>query len=582
VQLRRVEIERFRAFDRIAVDFDHTTVLIGENGSGKTSVFDALLICLGHGRAESNSFVFDEDDFHRNEGSSVEPIRIRLTIGESSSGRWDQPHATALRPAIATRRDGSRVIELEVTARLAASGAIESGWSFRGDDGQPIAAARSPELLRRLRELVPVVTLRNNLTYLFPDSSVNAASGGSGALERTIEAHYGRLTETDALPAGSHARKRLDDALGVARDAAQRIMAPAPAAERRREKRFTEEGLRIPVSVWQRGRPGSAAQRLGALILIGAIFDSGVRGVVDPHASPVLLVEDPESHLHPTTLASLWGLFESMRFQRILTTNSSELLRVVPLHSIRRLVRQEERVVVHSVAPDALTIEQLRRVRYHVRARRGLAFFGRAWLLVEGETEFWLLPELAHLCGYDFGTEGIATVEFAQCGITPLVRLAQALGIEWHVLADGDRAGRVYANTTLGLTRHEPDEERLTQLAEYDIENCLWNHGYADVYRQIAGSSRAAWERPGTVIDRAIRKSSKPFLAIAVIEAMAREGSPGVPEPLRKVVEHLVTLARRTSEPRREPKKRKRKQRERRVGPDLDRGFVPPSPEGSR
>lgn len=576
-----MEIERFRAFDRIAVDLDHTTVLIGENGSGKTSIFDAILICLGHGREASGTFAFDEDDFHRNERSTPGPIRIRITIGESAEGRWDQPHAAIIRPAIVTRHDGTRVIELEVTARRTAAGEIESEWAVRGSDGQPIAAAHTPGLLRRLRELVPVVTLRNNLTYLFPEEAANGAGSGTGALERTIEAHYGRLTETDALPVGSHARKRLDDALRVARDAAQRIIAPAAPAERRREKRLTEEGLRIPVNVLQRGRPGSAAQRLGALILIGAIFESGVRGVVDPHASPVLLVEDPESHLHPTTLASLWGLFESMRFQRILTTNSSELLGVVPLHSIRRLVRQEERVVVHSVDPGALTVEQLRRVRYHVRARRGLAFFARAWLLVEGETEFWLLPELAHLCGYDFATEGVATVEFAQCGITPLVRLAQALGIEWHVLVDGDRAGRTYANTTLGLTRHEPDEERLTQLVEYDIENCLWNHGYADIYRQIAGSSRAVWERPGTVIDRAIRKSSKPFLAIAVIEAMAREGSPGVPEPLRNVVERLVGLARQTSEPRREPQKKKRKRRTRRSGPDLDRGFAPPSPEGT-
>ncbi|MBI2214307.1 MAG: DUF2813 domain-containing protein [Acidobacteria bacterium] len=575
MQLQRLEIERFRTFDRIAVDFDHTTVLIGENGSGKTSVFDALLICLGHGRAASGTFAFDEDDFHRNAGPAVEPIRFRLTIGESAEGRWDAPHATALLPAIVTRHDGSRVIELEVTARLTGSETIETTWSMRGSDGHPIASARSPEILRRLRELVPVVTLRSNLTYLFPDNE-NGTNGEAGALERTIEAHYGRLTETDALPEGSHARKRLDDALRVARDAAQRIITPAPATERRRERRLTEEGLRIPVRVWQRGRPGSAAQRLGALILIGAIFDSGVRGVVDPQASPVLLVEDPEAHLHPTTLASLWGLFESMRFQRILTTNSSELLSVVPLHSVRRLVRQDERVVVHSIAPEALTVEQLRRVRYHVRARRGLAFFARAWLLVEGETEFWLLPELAHLCGYDFGTEGVACVEFAQCGIAPLVRLAQALGIEWHVLADGDRAGRVYAATTRGLMRHEPDSERLTQLAETDIENCLWNYGYADVYRGTAGFSRAAWERPANVIDRAIRKSSKPFLAIAAIEAIARDGSRGVPEPLARVVEHVVALARRTSQPQHEGRKRRAKRRSRKTAPPLTRDLVPP------
>lgn len=563
MQLRRVEIERFRAFDRIAVDFDHTTVLIGENGSGKTSVFDALLICLGHGRGASGKFVFDEDDFHRAPGAPIEPIRIRITIAESESGRWDEPHAALIRPAISTRKGGARVIELEVTARLAADGEIHSGWCVRGADGHPIADAQSPELLRRLRELVPVVTLRGNLAYLFPEESANGANGDAGTLERTIEAHYERLTESDVLPAGSHARERLDDALRVARDGAQRLFAPAGPADRRREKRAADDGLRIPITVHHRGRPGAAASRLGSLILLGAIFESGVRGAADLAASPVLLVEDPEAHLHPTTLASLWGLFESIRFQRIFSTNSSELLRAVPLHAIRRLVRQDERVVVHAIEPDALTVDQARRVRYHVRSRRGLAFFARCWLLVEGETEFWLLPELARLCGYEFDVEGIVCVEFAQCGITPLARLARALGIEWHVLADGDRAGRIYSETTRGLIDFEPDDERLTQLHEPDIENCLWNYGYSSVYRDIAGASRAAWERPGNVIDRAIRKSSKPFLAIATIEAMSQPDSPGVPEPLRRVVEIVVSLARRTSLPQRQPPRRKRRRRAR-------------------
>ena len=69
------------------------------------------------------------------------------------------------------------------------------------------------------------------------------------------------------------------------------------------------------------------------------------------------------------------------------------------------------------------------------------------------------------------------------------------------------------------------------------------------------------WEKPGNVIDRAIRKSSKPFLAIATIEAMSQPGSPGVPEPLRSVVEIVVSLARRTSRPQHEPPRRKRRRR---------------------
>ena len=43
--------------------------------------------------------------------------------------------------------------------------------------------------------------------------------------------------------------------------------------------------------------------------------------------------------------------------------------------------------------------------------------FARCWLLVEGETEFWIMPELARV-GWISRQEGIVCVEFAQCGVT--------------------------------------------------------------------------------------------------------------------------------------------------------------------
>ena len=56
-------------------------------------------------------------------------------------------------------------------------------------------------------------------------------------------------------------------------------------------------------------------------------------------ARPILILEDPESRLHPTMLALAWGLLEQVPGQKILTTNSGDLLTSIPLGQIRRLVR---------------------------------------------------------------------------------------------------------------------------------------------------------------------------------------------------------------------------------------------------
>ncbi|MGD8816528.1 MAG: DUF2813 domain-containing protein, partial [Acidobacteriota bacterium] len=44
MHLSHALIEHFRGIVRLSIDFDDTTVLIGENASGKTSVLDALSI----------------------------------------------------------------------------------------------------------------------------------------------------------------------------------------------------------------------------------------------------------------------------------------------------------------------------------------------------------------------------------------------------------------------------------------------------------------------------------------------------------------------------------------------------------
>jgi putative ATP-dependent endonuclease of OLD family len=189
---------------------------------------------------------------------------------------------------------------------------------------------------------------------------------------------------------------------------------------------------------------------------------------------------------------------------------------------------------------------ELRRIGYHLGAHRGAACFARLWLLVEGESEMWMLPQLARLCGYEFGVEGVECVEFAQSGLAPMIRVAEQLGIGWHVLADGDKAGQTYIDT---LRRTVPSDERrnrFTLLKEPDIEHCFYRHGYAGVYREHARLSGKAVKDsdPQRVIQRAVQSLSKPDLALRVVEAVAAEGSPGVPDVLKKMIRTCVHAAR--------------------------------------
>jgi putative ATP-dependent endonuclease of OLD family len=246
------------------------------------------------------------------------------------------------------------------------------------------------------------------------------------------------------------------------------------------------------------------------------------------------------------TLASVWGLVDNFDVQKIVTTQSETLLAAAPLQSLRRLTRYDGVVREWRVREGALKPEELRKLSYHWRARRGEASFARLWILVEGETEFWMMRELGRIAGYDFDLEGIACVEFAQCGIPPLVKAARELGIEWHVLTDGDAAGLSYVDKARAMLRGDPPGDRITALRERDVEHCFYEHGYAAVYARAAGLRATPRHVPpakGT-IHRALQRWSKPYMALQVILAASEPGSPGVPAPLLQMIETCVRLAR--------------------------------------
>jgi len=111
---------------------------------------------------------------------------------------------------------------------------------------------------------------------------------------------------------------------------------------------------------------------------------------IDPEARPILILEDPESRLHPTMLALAWELLELLPGQKIITTNSGDLLASMPLGNIRRLVRTPGKTLCHKLHDEQLSAEELRRIAFHVRINRPMSLFARCWLLVEGETEIWL------------------------------------------------------------------------------------------------------------------------------------------------------------------------------------------------
>ncbi|MBK9964633.1 MAG: DUF2813 domain-containing protein [Holophagales bacterium] len=550
--LCRIEIEGFRGIRRMTLELDDTTALIGENSCGKTSVLDALELALAH---RATVPFFGPLDFHVPGVPGASPvgrISLRFTFVE------DGGHEVIAELGATRTIDGSparavpRLVDHEGRELHAGDpGAFEA---FRRR--HPVLRVRFGRPARPAPAEIPGASETPSAVPGY-DAAGRAASASAAEgevtrkLRRTVESAYRKFSGS-WRPHPDELREPIEAARALAERWSERLQLPARAPGRAAEALAeTPVSLGATDPLRAEAREGAGTQSLALLMLLGALLEAENGSPVDSGAESLVLIEEAEAHLHPVLAARIFRLIDRVPGQKVLTTNSGDLLASVPLHAIRRLCRSAAGVSVHAVTADALTVDEMRRVGYHIRVNRASSVFARCWLLVEGETESWLLPEVARLVGIDFPAEGIRCVEFAQCGIAPLVKMARGLGIQWHLLADGDDAGRHYVRAARSFLAGEPDRERVTGFRERDVEHHLWGSGYAHVYRAAAakaGVLPSLYGRrripPGAFIERALKAHGKPRMALEVAEAMSAPGSPGVPRLLASVVEKAVRLAR--------------------------------------
>ncbi len=534
MQLDRVEIKDFRGIDRLSLDLGHLTTVIGEPDAGKSSLLIALARVLG-AREPERLPVFTEADFHRsgqdeNERAGTLAITLGLRHDEdrpaaAGDDRW--PFALG---------DGG--VSLRVVATRSDSTDPTTSVSVIDGTGSPIEDVDAAAVLAELRRRNPAVIVGGVRRAARRPSSPSDGAPGS-ARSALLDAADPREPVTwDRL--GQVRQELLRTASALADQ-----LEPVPT--RRRSVRDMTDRPRLLGTDLRAALLDDAVpqRRIAALWLLMAIVDALPPDGLEVEADPILLFDDIEANLHPTWLAALTSIALHLPFQQIVSTYSPEVLTWVPLGSIRRLARGRDGIATHSVVADGYSEDELRRLAYHLRLRRGNAFFARCWVLVEGETEAWLIPEFARIAGVEFPVEGIRVIEFAQTGLKPLMKVADDLGISWVMFVDGDEAGRKYIRTA-AEHRRSGGAGASVMVPARDIENYLFKSGYDDVIRKAAGHTRK--RKVSEIIRVAIENTSKPALALEILAAADQRGADGVPPVIRELAVTARDLARGTTQ----------------------------------
>ena len=301
----------------------------------------------------------------------------------------------------------------------------------------------------------------------------------------------------------------------------------------------TDTGAKIPVR-----RHGEGIQSLAVLTLFNAFLQAWNKG------DPIVALEEPEAHLHPSAVRALWLLIEKIPGQKIISTHSGDLLSEVPSEAVIRLYKAAGVVSASRLKDVNLSFDDTRKFNFHIRRARGELLFARCWILGEGETEATLITEVARDLNKDLERAGVRFVAY-QAGVSleTCLRVANGLGIHWVVLADNDGQGAQNRAIVRKYLNGRLEDDTLFMMEENNIEQHLCCNGFADVYFNLLSSQpRSKVTVPPQDTDYPIQVANAlpPYLktrAAQDVLSAIRNNHHSVPRLFQDLIETALILA---------------------------------------
>ena len=453
--IAEIRIENFRSFGAGERAFKLSlepglTALVGENDAGKTAVIDALRYVLG--TRDQEQLRVDEADFHRpSGGDQADQIAIKLVfrdLKKSDRGAFAE---------FLTFEElkGSRTVCLVVT------------WSVKRTTTSASRRAASPEWRTGANGEGPLLDFgaRSLLTatYLRPlRDAERAMSAGRGSRLSQILQHTNEIKNTGV---GFDPKSTLDpdpktlSVLGLG-DFANHLFRASQGIKKAGDKlndeylkplSFAKDLLRARIEVaGSRDDLIRLRQLLEKLDLtLGAASDDDrehTRGLgsnnllfmacellllaAESDGFPLLLIEEPESHLHPQRQLRLMAFLQGQatkeradgqRIQIIVTTHSPSI--ASDLHLNNLVLIERGRAFPLRKGMTKLENSDYSFLERFLDATKCNLFFARGVMVVEGDAENILMPVLARLLNRDFAEYGVSVVNVGGVGLGRYARI---------------------------------------------------------------------------------------------------------------------------------------------------------------
>jgi putative ATP-dependent endonuclease of the OLD family len=447
MHLQHIHVENFRNLRSVDVWLKAgLNVLVGRNNTGKSTLLLAIRHALGPASARGDGALWlDEEDLYRGaRGVSAGPIRTSLTFAD-----LDPKQQAQFLEILDRGPDGQLSL-----ARLH----FEATWHAKKrrfhtvrwggpHDGERVA------IPNEILEALPITflpALRNAEEALSPGNRSRLARLLEDyALEHANEEHQQRIEDIfEKANASLHDEHLISTVASKVRTAASGMAGSdyVPARICAVDPKFSRilRSLRIELEEGPIADLALSGLGYNNLLYIATVL-AHLRESPEDEV-PLLLIEEPEAHLHPQLTIRLGEYLAELQGrnppQTLVTTHSPTLAANVRPSQIlvQHACPTTGDVRCNSISRLSLTDAEERKLQRMLDVTRASLYFARGLILVEGISESLLVPALARRLGFDLSKHHISVVPICGVDFTTLLRVvcADGFGVRTAIITDGD------------------------------------------------------------------------------------------------------------------------------------------------
>ncbi|ARX35924.1 hypothetical protein CHI94_05285 [Proteus mirabilis] len=440
VYLTELTITNFRSFgsDGITVKFrEGLTALVGENDSGKTAVIDALRFLLG--TTDQEWLRFSDDDFHKTREDSSESSEIKIS-GTFKNLTSSDKLGFVEYLTYGINKDDEPTLHLTLTAKRMGT---RAGRPYISTEIRSGKNGEGPNMDNNCRSLLAA-------TYLRPlrDAERELSSGRNSRLSMVLNsldgAEMGQLFDAETFSYDDIKKLGL---LGLG-DLFNKLIEHHPHIENGKSKvnnhleklQLHGDSLKSSISVSQNGSDSQRLRQLLEKLTLNVDNTPGRMGLGsnnilfiacelilladDQEHFPLLLIEEPEAHVHAQRQLRLIQYLQKIvnskkdeenKPQIIITTHSPNLASEVNLNNL--VIIQAGRAFSTADGETELDSNDYKFLSRFLDVTKANLFFARGVMIVEGDAENILIPTLAKCIGKDFTEHGVSMINVGGVGL---------------------------------------------------------------------------------------------------------------------------------------------------------------------